>query len=84
MQNTTPIKPWVVLTLFTLAIICALAAGLLQRQLTFDTRGIFSVGDPINEKHNGAELGLVVSLEQYDSAQLDENLTQITDRKSVG
>ena len=70
-------NPVVVLVLITLAILSSLAAGVLQRQINFTTRGVFSVHEPINEQDNGFALGLVVDLSQYDQNELDENLSEI-------
>ena len=62
-----------------ITLICWLAAGTLQRQINYMTRGVYQASQPIPpaNAHLPTELGLVVDLGAYDAEALTENLTKI-------
>lgn len=65
--------------LLLLALVAALGAGLLTRQVDFLTRGVFDLNDPVIDDswHGGPQLGVVIDLSQYDSVELVDNLQKI-------
>lgn len=71
-------SPYFTLFWLLVALLCLLAVGALIRRQEFLTRGLpKDLPEPIVE--GGVRLGLNVSLEQYDDAELELNLTRIKD-----
>ncbi|MFK7802235.1 MAG: O-antigen ligase family protein [Anaerolineae bacterium] len=72
-------KQLTLILLLTLSLASILGTGLINRQIDFETRGVFDIGDSLvtHSMHVGPEIGLVVALEQYDLAELKSNFQQI-------
>lgn len=76
-------RPWLPFLLLFLALAALLSAGAAIQRRAYETRGL-EPGLPESIAHGGVRLGLNVSLQQYDMAELDNALQQISELGVAG